>query len=72
MDKIEKHDNTEMPINYVIGFQVFVDFADSNKKMLLNFAMKNIIRNFAIANTNIYFQCPLHIKSQSLSTTILT
>ncbi len=55
MDKIEKHDNTEMPINYVIGFQVFVDFADSNKKMLLNFAMKNIIRNIAIANTNIYF-----------------
>ena len=40
MDKIEKHDNTEMPINYVIGFQVFVDFADSNKKMLLNFAVK--------------------------------
>lgn len=25
------------------------------KKMLLNFAMKNIIRNIAIANTNIYF-----------------
>lgn len=37
MDKIEKHDNTEMPINYVIGFQVFVDFADSNKKNVAKF-----------------------------------
>ena len=55
MDKIEKHDNIEMSINYVIGFQVFVDFADSNKKMLLNFAMKKISCNIAIANTNIYF-----------------
>ncbi len=33
MDKIEKHDNTEMPINYVIGFQVFVDFADNKKNV---------------------------------------
>ena len=53
-------------------FQVFIDFAVVIKKLLLNFAMKEIIRNIAIANTNIYFQCPLHLKPQSLSTTILT
>ena len=52
-------------------FQVFIDF-EIAKKIVAKFCYEIKKRNFAIENNNIYFQCPLHLKPQSLSTTILT